>query len=48
MEYKRSFHFVKYLNQSRVIRQNLKGHCHAICQLKKKQEGVFASIEFQN
>ena len=26
----------------------LKGHCHAIWQLYKKLEGVFASIEFQN
>ena len=28
--------------------QTLKGHCHAIWQLDKKLEGVFASIEFQN
>ena len=27
---------------------SLKGHCHAIWQLYKKLEGVFASIEFQN
>ena len=26
----------------------LKRHCHAIWQLNKKLEGVFASIEFQN
>ena len=26
----------------------LKGQCHAIWQLYKKLEGVFASIEFQN
>ena len=26
----------------------LKGHCHAIWQLYKKLEGVFASVEFQN
>ena len=26
----------------------LKGHCHAIWQLYKKLEGVFALIEFQN
>ena len=26
---------------------HLKGHCHAIWQLYKKLEGVFASIEFQ-
>ena len=26
----------------------LKGHCHAIWQLYKKLDGVFASIEFQN
>ena len=28
--------------------QVLKGHFHAIWQLYKKLEGVFASIEFQN
>ena len=27
---------------------SLKGHCHAIWQLYKKLEGVFASIEVQN
>ena len=27
-------------------RESLKGHCHAIWQLYKKLEGVFASIEF--
>ena len=27
---------------------HLKGHCHAIWQLYKKLEGVFASTEFQN
>ena len=27
---------------------SLKGHCHAIWQLYKKLEGVFASIESQN
>ena len=27
---------------------SLKGHCHGIWQLYKTQEGVFASIEFQN
>ena len=26
----------------------LKGHCHAIWQLRKKLKGVFASTEFQN
>ena len=26
----------------------LKGHCHAIWQLYKKLEGVFASIEIQS
>ena len=28
--------------------QTLKRHCHAIWQLYKKLEGVFASIEIQN
>ena len=28
--------------------QRLKGQCHAIWQLYKNLEGVFASIEFQN
>ena len=28
--------------------QPLKGHCHALWQLYKKLEGVFASVEFQN
>ena len=28
--------------------RKLKGHCHAIWQLYKKLEGIFASIEFQN
>ena len=27
---------------------DLKGHCHATCQLDKKLEGVFVSTEFQN
>ena len=30
------------------LSSNLKGHCHAIWQLNKKLQGVFASIEFQN
>ena len=29
-------------------RESLKEHCHAIWQLYKKLEGVFASIEFKN
>ena len=29
-------------------KSKLKGHCHAIWQLYKKPEGVFASMEFQN
>ena len=28
--------------------RNLKGQCHAIWQLNKNLEGVFASTEFQN
>ena len=27
--------------------ERLKGHCHALWQLYKKQDGVFASIELQ-
>ena len=30
------------------LHSNLKGHCHAIWQLYKQPEGVFASVEFQN
>ena len=36
------------MTDHRRCAHTLKGHCHAIWQLKKKLEGVFASIEFQN
>ena len=36
------------LNKKKEYDYLLKGHCHAIWQLYKKLEGVFASIEFQN
>ena len=36
--------------EARLLRNDilsLKGHCHAIWQLYKKLEGIFASTEFQ-
>ena len=36
------------LHTIKKMHSELKGHCHAIWQLYKKLEGVFASIEFQN
>ena len=43
-----SWYDVSHATGFRVWRCNLKGHCHAIWQLNKKLEGVFASTEFQN
>ena len=40
------FHVPGFIDD--LKRKILKGQCHAIWQLNKNLEGVFASIEFQN
>ena len=49
-KYSSKNNFSSLNKEARLLRNDilsLKGHCHAIWQLYKKLEGIFASTEFQ-